>query len=102
VVVFSSDGCASDPSDPFAVVVTGVERLRSSVKIYPNPVDDVLHISSGNDAALKITITDINGTIVMAVPHDERSIDVSRLPSGIYFLQLQNVNGIHVYKVIKK
>lgn len=69
-----------------------------SVIIHPNPVKDILHISTPASLTGKIaTIFDVNGKRVLNLKLENDSIDVSSLQSGIYFLRLES-NGTSVQK----
>jgi len=59
----------------------------NSIKIYPNPVKDVLHIIKGA-VLLETTVDNI-----------KNNMDISTLPNGIYFVQTKNTK--HSYKLIK-
>ena len=74
------------------------------IKVYPNPADEILNVSKDFAGAALISIININGTAV----YDEKivgeitTIDVSRLPSGIYFVKLQSEKVIAVKRVVIK
>lgn len=64
--------------------------MQTGIKIYPNPVDDQLHISFSNDAAFPLTcmIYDVYGRMLLSVMITEpmQTIDVKELASGNYFI----------------
>ncbi len=74
------------------------------VKVYPNPVDDILNIRFGNIAQREISIIDINGRL--KIKHrsneDEVQLDLKELISGIYFISIleTNTNVQYVKRVI--
>ena len=71
-------------------------------KLFPNPAEDYLIIESNNNYT-SIEIIDLNGRIVfqhLSVLNNK--IDVSNLPSGLYFLKLIDKENIGVQKFIKK
>lgn len=83
-----------------ALDVPTVSESRQS--IYPNPVDNVLHLQLP-DVHNQITFTDILGkkhleTTVGAL----EDIDMSNFKPGVYFLRIHNIHGIQHHKIIKK
>ncbi len=69
---------------------------ESTLRLYPNPVEDMLHITSDRPIR-SIRIYNMYGTEV-AVANDASSISVSHLPAGVYTV---SVDG-KVTKMIKK
>ncbi|MCC7331636.1 MAG: N-acetylmuramoyl-L-alanine amidase [Flavobacteriales bacterium] len=76
------------------------------LKIYPNPVSDVLFVELSSIQTIKnCTIRDANGKIISTPNVSARNkiqVDVSKLPSGIYFLEIEFENSIHKEQFIKK
>jgi len=76
-------------------VATDVTTLDGpSILVYPNPVDNLLHLSSAiNDSRIKIF--DATGKCIRDfVPAMNSDIDVSSLGEGIYLLQSEKGNEI--------
>ncbi|GAB3714402.1 T9SS type A sorting domain-containing protein [Flavobacterium koreense] len=71
------------------------------VNVYPNPFKDLLHISLSNFDASKIEIYDNLGRLVFNELYNNE-INLSRLKSGIYFVNLTNKNGEVIIKKIFK
>ncbi|MBX3164627.1 MAG: T9SS type A sorting domain-containing protein [Bacteroidetes bacterium] len=77
-------------------VVTGIQELssdNSQLKIYPNPVSEILNIELEiENVKTEIKIIDVLGKEV--IQHSSfnsyNSIDVSKLPKGIYFVKAGN------------
>lgn len=81
-----------------SVDIIEIEK-KSEVTIYPNPVSDELFITRNIGGAFDIRICDINGnTLVEKKLHNSESINISNLPTGLYFL---TINHKTVYKLIK-
>lgn len=77
------------------------ETGKSSVKIYPNPVRDILNIS-GSEKINSFVITDSSGKLKMKKlinGEKQTSLKIKNLPAGIYFLML---NDKETYKIIKQ
>jgi hypothetical protein len=76
---------------------------------WPNPTKDVLNVQIGNLNATQPTILkviDVLGKVVLSYSYANQaflksSIDVSSLPSGVYFLKAINGNNQSAYRLIK-
>ena len=92
------------PIEGVTVSGTGVADISlEKITIYPNPVKDELQIESGEVHIENVKIYDINGrNIANYTLSTAKSIDVSYLPSGTYFLKMQTASGELVKKVIKE
>ena len=75
--------------------------LTPEYVLYPNPVLNDLFISSENLLIERIRIYSISGKEVLNVESIEKSIDVSRLQQGIYFIEVTSAEGRSVQKFIK-
>lgn len=78
----------------------------SSVEIYPNPVKDILFISSTyNLKDFKGTVFDISGKQILSLNKTDlnnKAIDVVKLKSGIYFIMLEDEQGSAITKKFVK
>ncbi len=73
--------------------------------VYPNPVRDVLNISTKNDIEIEsASIYDVLGQLVIAAPNAKNisTIDVSKLNVGNYILKVKSNKGSSAMKFIKK
>ncbi len=94
-------------TDPAVTTVAALKNIEfasaNNFTIYPNPVNDILNIKT--DSEIKsIEIYNILGQRVLVVINAEKtkSIDVSNLKSGSYFIKVKSANGNQVAKFIKK
>jgi hypothetical protein len=62
------------------------DRPMSGPIIYPNPAGDILHVKNASSRG-RIQILSIAGVRLMETDDRER-IDISRLPSGVYFIEV--------------
>ena len=92
----SEPACATTWSD-------GVDEFSTAFNIYPNPVNDVLHIeNSGN--INKVSIYTVTGVMV----YDEECVDnnlvinVSELQSGVYIIKIITEDNEVIDRFIKK
>jgi beta-glucanase (GH16 family) len=80
--------------------------IESSTKmeqiVYPNPVENILHLQLSEDES-KIILSDVLGKIhIQEKVNSIHSLDMSSFKTGIYFLRVENSNGIQNLKIIKK
>jgi hypothetical protein len=83
---------------------TGIyEANETAFHLFPNPSNDVLNLSVGNNSETKIEIIDLQGTLILSKLISESSaiIDIKDLPSSFYFLHIQQGNKVSVAKFIK-
>ncbi|NLA23412.1 MAG: T9SS type A sorting domain-containing protein, partial [Bacteroidales bacterium] len=88
------------PSD--IVVSTGINtELSKNTTIYPNPAKDILNINS-KDNLKSVKLIAIDGKIVLNqdINNTSTTLDISTLPAGVYFLNLENENEIAIKKLI--
>src|ERR1051326_2515647 len=67
------------------------------IKVYPNPAKDKIFIDVKNKNTT-MSLFDICGKEVLKTQNKE--IDISALPEGIYFFQVKTAEGIAVKKII--
>jgi len=95
----------------FAIVIksTGIaESAMGNISVYPNPTGGELRIEMCDmryeicDIAIfdtfgrKLQVSNLKSQI------SNHQIDISHLPTGIYFLRIQTENGVVVQKVVKE
>lgn len=71
-----------------------------NVKVYPNPVSDVLHIAAPSDIK-NVSVIDVSGKI-LKVRLDGNKIDVRNLPSGNYMITVETKEGKTTMRFVKK
>ncbi len=89
--------CGTGKSNVLTVspLVVGSYNL-TGVKMYPNPTTGLFNITWSSAATTRLTVYTAAGKAVM---HDmatlamHKTLDLSGLPSGIYFVQLQDESG---------
>lgn len=104
VVIFTESGCV-DTSEVYPVTnytnsIGDVNGLAAQIKVYPNPVKDLVHIDA--PIAVDVLISSIEGKLIREVK-GARDIAVESLAEGVYFLQLRDPQGqlIKVVKILK-
>lgn len=74
---------------------------NSSIKIYPNPLNNILNIDSSNIELKKISIYNTVGQLIKNNFGYENTIDVSNLKPGTYFIKIETSEGKQTQKFIK-
>lgn len=112
--VRTADGDGIEPIDTLQTLfdmahscnVLGVadqSRFENKFSIYPNPVDDLLSISSSNNETFTLEILSLTGIIMhQSTFKNGIQINVADFKKGIYFIKISNRHQTHVTKVIKK
>ncbi len=83
-------------------VTESKNELQNLIQLYPNPTQNILHISSSNPIQ-EIYLYQITGELVMQNMHENiQQINVSSLPSGIYILKIkeQYKSSLSTHKII--
>ncbi|NEN24440.1 T9SS type A sorting domain-containing protein [Cryomorpha ignava] len=89
-IVISTNVSASSISNPALEII-----------LQPNPVSSQLTITT--DAIInELNLTDINGKLVKKLNPVERTIDMSKMLSGLYFLRITTPEGVYTKKVVKE
>ncbi len=79
------------------------EKRDIPFQIYPVPVENELYLKHHLNDILSIEIFDVNGKCIKQysrVP-DQKAVDFSDCPRGIYLLQIQTKTSEYTLKVIK-
>ena len=84
VVVIDDNECSTEP-----IIVecpSGLYELNSAFNGYPNPTSGMINITA--DEPCQVTVFNSTGAIVLTTRLDgQKTIDLSDLPDGMYFLQ---------------
>ena len=82
-------------------VITDIETVpfnESSVSIYPNPVNGIVHISCATEIQL-VKVVNLAGVVVLQV--DNASVlDLSGLENGVYLMDVQTIDNKHEIKKV--
>jgi len=77
------------------------ETEPSPFRLYPNPARDILTIEYSSDLKPgSITINDIAGRMIMEFHPDQKSLDISSLPMGIYLLMITTGRDVFMKKIM--
>jgi len=102
-VVEEVGNCQSDP-----LIITAIQTVNVSsfdmygFRYHPNPVNDILHFSS-NTTIENVLVTNMLGQqINVSLSSDNKSLDMSNLPSGNYFVKVTIEGVAKKIKVVKR
>ncbi|PLW93132.1 MAG: hypothetical protein C0592_07295, partial [Marinilabiliales bacterium] len=105
VVYTDSNGCSSAPSDTVNFVISGIDENGNSWKIYPNPSNDVFHVSLPyvSESGVDVVLTNLLGEIVMVDQFDTRrfDVDLSYYPAGVYHIIIR-YDGVTISEKLVK
>lgn len=95
-------------SEPVNVTVefaeaTGMNEVSlQDAAVYPNPFDDLLHITGALNG--RIRITDVAGTVVhtQEITRADESADLGKLSPGVYFVHIEKEKQTRMFKVMKR
>lgn len=79
-----------------------VDSLEDWIVVYPNPVSETLHIKTFVHDLKRLALYSVKGQKVLEQNVIKNSFDVSKLPSGVYFLQIETNLGSTTKKIIKQ
>lgn len=96
----TEDGNKSDEINVVVTPLTSVEFADNNIKVYPNPVQNILQLDMGDANRYEVIVSDMSGNILLS-QFDKNQIDFSQFASGNYFLTLVINNNYYNYKIIK-
>ena len=89
--------------DAIDTSLSNTEFEVSLFSLFPNPVKDILHITSNNKFSIEtISIYDIMGKNVFKTTKNVQEINIGNLSHGIYILKLDTSIGNASYKILKQ
>ena len=90
--------------DPVMVWNTPQDPKPKGPSFYPNPSEDFLFVQRLREVQAQYMIYDMNGRQVdqQIKAGTLHSLDVSNLPSGIYFVKTQDKNETILFRMVKK
>ena len=77
------------------------ELLDNSLKLYPNPVTNILTIESKNIKISKVEIYSILGEKIKEITSNFVSIATDKLSKGIYIIKIYSGKSSMIRKIIK-
>jgi len=76
----------------------------NTFKVYPNPANASVTISSKQGDAYSLKVTDITGKTMLTKEYSsvENNVDISNLASGLYFFEFKSGSKSETIKIMKK
>ena len=90
------DSIVFDNVVPLALSTADFGNTKNTISLYPNPVQEVLNISS-SDSIAKIEVYDIQGRNV-ASKNNTSDVNVATLGKGVYIVKVVQENGSVITK----
>ena len=89
-------------ADEFTIETMAVNDVanRSKIQVYPNPVNDVLTVSSDKKVS-NISVYNVGGQLISEI-NNSNVINLTKLSSGVYFVKTVVEGKTEMTKVIKK
>jgi hypothetical protein len=83
-----------------------VKEEENEIRVFPNPVDNILNLKILNniEGEIKITIIGINGQTVysqLVINNGDNAIDCSKFRSGVYLVHITFIDSVRTIKIIK-
>ena len=95
----------ADYLDATNLLATDVNSFNNSIKLFPNPVSDILNIDNSTDSSIsKVSIYSLSGALIKQMNSESsiQSIPVSELQAGLYFVKIQMNDEVKNLKFIKQ
>lgn len=82
----------------------GISEVKKGVlNVYPNPVQNELFVELENEEITQMDILNLSGQVVKSIGNNaSKSIDVSALTQGVYFLKVHTENGTSTNRFVKQ
>lgn len=96
------DDCESEFSESKSFIITGLDNKDSEFRIYPNPANQKLQISTNSNSGI-VQILSSTGIAVYEshLSESDLTLDVSGYPTGVYLLKITVQGSTSIQKWIK-
>lgn len=99
-------GASFGQVEDYTIAVGGLavsDASKAQLKVYPNPVVDILNIESA-DKVKSVQVFDLTGKSVSShmLNAVKSQINLSKLTSGVYVVNIETEKGIQSVKIVKK
>ncbi|MDB5268303.1 MAG: hypothetical protein JWP58_1343 [Hymenobacter sp.] len=109
VVVTSTSGCASAPSNAVAVVITATQTAALtgvSLLVYPNPTPNgslMLELRGPRATASQLVVLNALGQVVHTgtIAPGSASLNLGHLASGVYTFRVKTTEGVLTQRVVR-
>ena len=93
------------PSLTLETLTAETPAIQLEIKVFPNPVTEVIYITHPTELFFEIRITDISGKQILETAHQKQQpLSVQNLTTGTYFITVTTKESkqTNTYKIIKK
>lgn len=99
-------GASFGQAEDYSISVGGLavsDVKRSEVKVYPNPVVDIVNIEAA-DKVKSVQVYDLTGKVVASQTLNavKNQVNLSKLTPGVYVVNIQTEKGTQSVKIVKK
>lgn len=77
-------------------------EAKSKVGVYPNPMKDILNISTADKKITEILFYSADGRLVKSVKENISAVNTDGLKSGVYVVKVKTSDSEQTFKVIKE
>jgi hypothetical protein len=78
----------------------GVAHVENTIRIYPNPATDVVHLNNVNSKIKSVRLCNLQGKLIQESFTNDFS--VTNLPAGIYYISVQTDKSTFTSKLVKR
>jgi hypothetical protein len=82
----------------------GVNEWMKQIEIFPNPTNGFIQINADLGGRKELTVMSISGQTVLkdSFLNNKKTLDLSSLPAGMYFIKITSKDGIVTQRIIKE
>ncbi len=82
---------------------TGTNEARTGVfKVFPNPSSSFIFLQHPDALQIEtVTVQDLNGRTLITEPVTGNKLDISKLPAGVFVLQIETPDGVFFERLVK-
>ena len=104
LTVLASNGCADTLTNSVAVGTPSAvnETSKVGITMYPNPIKDGTLTIKTTEEVTEITVLNVLGQNIITQTDATKTIAISDLVSGTYFVKVTTTNGTIIQKLIKE
>ncbi|MEJ5104878.1 T9SS-dependent choice-of-anchor J family protein [Chryseobacterium sp. MYb328] len=77
-------------------------KAKPTVGVYPNPMKDILNISTADKKITEVSFYSADGRLVKSVKENISTVNTDGLNSGVYIVKVKTSDSEQTFKVIKE
>ncbi|MCJ7933530.1 MAG: choice-of-anchor J domain-containing protein [Chryseobacterium sp.] len=87
---------------PAGTLAVSESKTKKELGVYPNPMKDILNISTAEKKITEVTFYAADGRLVKSVKENISAIHTDDLKSGVYIVKVKTSDSEQSFKVIKE